>query len=75
MDRADEIRDDYYEHADEWHADRIERRYRSGDRVDDRSDDRSDERSDDRTSGDVLGIGHANPPRDHVPSSDDSDRR
>src|SRR5512142_1508312 len=66
MDRSDEIRDDYYEHADEWHADRIERT----DRADDRPDATSD---DDRApSGEVLGIGRANPPRDHVPSRDDS---
>lgn len=77
MDRSDEIRDDYYEHADEWHADRIERTDTADDRSDDRPDDRSDDRpdatsDDDRApSGDVLGIGRANPPRDHVPSSDD----
>ncbi len=68
MDRSDEIRDDYYEHADEWHADRMER----ADTADDRSDERDDRSDDTPPAGDVLGIGRANPPHDHVPSKDNS---
>jgi hypothetical protein len=60
MDRSDEIRDDdYYEHADEGRVDRPR----------DRDEDARDER---KPAGDVLGIADANPPRDHVPSRDDS---
>ncbi len=61
MDRSDEIRDDYYEHADEWHADRMSR-----------DEERNEHIDDTRPVGDVLGIGDANPPRDHVPSKDNS---